>query len=765
MKESSQIVSSQSSKQELIDENEYLREELDAARHQLKFYKILSTAINIGYWEWDTIANRAAYFSEETASIMGMSLESFYELYQTEEDFFQFVHPDDQQHVRDNLNVVLSPDHTSGRAHVYDYRIIRPNGEVRFVRELEYGKLEKNGVVIRTYGAIQDITDHQESIRALKQSEQRYSSLFSQLPLGVQEQNWSEIKKRVDKLRSEGVEDLQEYFKNNPLLLRELLATITVVSVNDALLEIYGAKSIEEYIEFEENIAGWLDEEWANLYTSEIAALAGPDKIHHCELEETRMDGSVFETRLITRVVEGDEDNWQRVLSIIEDVTERKEAQDKLNYQARHDSLTGLINRNEFERRAGRLISAFQRSGEEHALCFMDLDQFKIINDTCGHAAGDNLLHQLGEVLQSAVRHRDTLARIGGDEFGVLMEHCTLDQARRVAMSLQKVVQDFLFTWESRSFRIGVSIGLVAIDEGSPDLTELMRRADAACYMAKDLGRDRIHVYRLKDSELAQRHGEMQWVTRISQSLEKNQFCLYAQPIVPLDNSDHWHYEFLLRMIDETGKAISPGAFFPAAERYGMTEKLDRWVVEKALTLLTENPAFITAIDSITINLSGPSFTNQKFLNFIISQLDNSEVEPEKICFEVTETVAISNLSAATKFIKILKGYGCFFALDDFGSGLSSFGYLRKLPVDYLKIDGMFVREIANDPIDYAMVKSINDIGQIMGMKTIAEFVENDAIKERLQEIGVNYAQGYSIGKPRPFTELLVIQKKGKGGA
>jgi EAL domain-containing protein (putative c-di-GMP-specific phosphodiesterase class I) len=335
------------------------------------------------------------------------------------------------------------------------------------------------------------------------------------------------------------------------------------------------------------------------------------------------------------------------------------------------------------------------------------------------------------------------------------MEHCSLDQAQRAAKALLKRVEDFQFSWEGHSFRIGISIGLVAITETTRNLNELLRQADAACYMAKDLGRNRIHVYRPEDTELAQRHGEMQWVSRINQALEINRFTLYAQNIVPLDDSRKEHYELLLRMVDEDGQIIPPRAFLPAAERYDLMEKLDTWVIGNAFALMTSHPAFVEQIDFVSINLSGQSLTNTNFLNSIITQIGEFKIDASKICFEVTETAAISNLSAATAFISKLKDLGCRFALDDFGSGLSSFGYLKNLKVDYLKIDGMFVKDMVNDPIDHAMVKSIHDIGHVMGMKTIAEFVENDAIKDKLIEIGVDYVQGYGIGEPEPLVELI----------
>ncbi len=472
---------------------------------------------------------------------------------------------------------------------------------------------------------------------------------------------------------------------------------------------------------------------------------------------ETEVDGRFFESHHTPRFSEQGE--ILGCIGVAVDITKRRQADEKLSYQASHDELTGLINRAEFERRAERFLSINQQEKGEHALCFIDLDQFKVINDTCGHIAGDELLRQLGKVLKKAVRRGDTLARLGGDEFGVLVEHCSLDQSQRVARELQNAVQEFQFSWEGQSFRVGASIGLVAINETTPNLTELLKQADAACYMAKDLGRNRIHTYHPDDAELAQRHGEMQWVARINQALEQNRFCLHAQAIVSLAGSTERHYELLLRMLDEKGEIIPPGAFLPAAERYNLIEQLDAWVIKNALTLLAAHPDFVKQVHFITINLSGPSLASSAFLASIISQLEVYGIEPGKICFEVTETVAISNLSAAITFITTLRKIGCRFALDDFGSGLSSFGYLKTLPVNYLKIDGMFVRGIVDDPIDHAMVKSINDIGHVMGMQTIAEFVENDEIKSKLKEIGVNYAQGYGIERPRPLDELLSCSK------
>jgi diguanylate cyclase (GGDEF)-like protein/PAS domain S-box-containing protein len=468
-----------------------------------------------------------------------------------------------------------------------------------------------------------------------------------------------------------------------------------------------------------------------------------------------KKDGSFYWARDSISTIKDAQGKTTHYVDIQDDITHEYELEKQLSFQATHDLLTGLINRQEFERRAQRLLASMDQDPQQHALCYMNLDQFKIINDTCGHAAGDELLRQLSRVLQDTVRPIDTLGRLGGDEFGVLIHYCSQDQDLQAATTLREAIQDYLFYWEGRTFRVGVSIGLVAIADNEHSLSELLNHANAACYMAKELGRNRIHLFRDEDIVLAQRHGEMQWVARINHALDENRFCIYAQPIEPLDNSQSKHYELLLRMFDEDGKIVPPDAFLPAAERYNLIGKIDLWVINHVFALLEAHPDFVAQTSFFSTNLSGHSLNNPELLEIINSKLRSSKIPAEKICFEITETVAISNLNAAIKFISILRKAGFRFALDDFGSGLSSFSYLKNLPVDFLKIDGIFVKDIANDRIDYAMVKSINEIGQVMGMQTIAEYVENDEIKGMLKAIGVNYAQGYGIGKPRPFMELL----------
>ena len=472
-------------------------------------------------------------------------------------------------------------------------------------------------------------------------------------------------------------------------------------------------------------------------------------------LRHSRRDGSLYWAKNWISSVKDGEAAISHYITVHEDVSEYHELSEKLSYQASHDALTGLINRSEFERRVQRVISASQTPETQHALCYMDLDQFKVVNDTCGHIAGDELLRQIGAVLKRTVRKRDTIARLGGDEFGVLMEHCPPENARKVADSLIKAVRGFQFGWQDHTFKLGISIGLIFIDDSNTkSLTRILSDADLACYTAKDRGRNQVHVRREKDIGLYQRHSQMQWASRIDKGLNEGNFCLYAQPILSLNGLRKYH-ELLVRMLDEQGKVIPPGAFLPAAERHNLIVKLDRWIVQHAFALLAEHPLLIEASNFFAINLSAASLSEAATLELIVEWLDRYQLRGGDICFEITEAAVIANFEAATRFITTLKQRGCRFALDNFGAGLSSFTYLKNLPIDYLKIDGLFIRNIADDKVDYAMVKSINEIGQTMGMETIAEFVENESIRSRVEEIGIDYAQGYEIGKPHELMRLI----------
>lgn len=522
-----------------------------------------------------------------------------------------------------------------------------------------------------------------------------------------------------------------------------------------------------------------LDASDAESYQEHLAAIENQEPFDNYEVSYGKPDGDVVVLSSCGKPVFDEQDNFIGYRGVARNITQAHELSQTLKYQSTHDMLTDLTNRRELERRVKRALAQTSRADEGHVLCFMDLDQFKVVNDTCGHTAGDELLRQLSQLLKQYVRSRDTLARLGGDEFCLLLEHCSLEQATRVVNNLRETISEFRFEWEGRTFHVGVSIGIIPITSVSGDLEQIMSAADSACYAAKEAGRNRIHIYREDDETLAKRNGEMQWVSKITQALGRDQFVLFAQPIAKIDPmamaresvqllvwqpgdeplpgavASQSHLEVLVRMLNDDGATIPPGAFLPAAERYNLSPKIDRWVVQATFDWLIREPDRLEKVSCCSINLSGNSLGEDNFADFVVSELERRSIPAHKICFEITETAAITRLGAATRLISQLKELGCRFALDDFGAGLSSFGYLKNLPVDYLKIDGQFIRDIVTDPIDFSMVKSINEIGQIMGKQTIAEFVENDEILEKLREIGINYAQGYGIGKPKPIDELL----------
>ncbi|MDP2902491.1 MAG: EAL domain-containing protein [Methylovulum sp.] len=486
--------------------------------------------------------------------------------------------------------------------------------------------------------------------------------------------------------------------------------------------------------------------------------LLNPLLVHKQELRQICQNGRIIWVRAAARLVESGYEP-RSVLLVCEDVTETRKLTEQIAYQASHDVLTGLSNRSEFDKAIVNAIALAHLSNTEHALCYLDLDQFKVVNDTCGHLAGDELLKQLGDVLKKQVRRHDFVARLGGDEFGVLMYDCSLNEALIACEKIRDAIKDYHFAWEDRRFTVGVSIGVTSIHNTRCSAVTLLKEADAACYAAKDKGRNRVHIYLPDDEELAMRHGEMQWVEKIQHGLEHNRFRLYGQPIVSIAERDEGlHFETLVRYQDGHGNIIPPSAFLPAAERYNLATAIDRWVIGNLFEWIAGKPNFLDQLSLCSVNLSGLSLADETMLAFISKQFSDWNIPTDKICFEITETAAITNLSHAMEFIRHLREKGCLFSLDDFGSGLSSFAYLKNLPVNFLKIDGLFVKDILDDKVDLAMVKSINEVGHIMGKKTIAEFVENKQIFDALSTLGVDYAQGYGIGKPVPLDDLVLIK-------
>lgn len=546
-------------------------------------------------------------------------------------------------------------------------------------------------------------------------------------------------------------------------------AEVTLHSIGDAVITTDEMGRVSHLNATAERLTGWTLAEARGRRVGEIYQLAGGrDRLQAVNpiVDRRAGDEAASDAPLLTARSGQQYAIEQSVSPILErsgevvgtvvvfrDVTKERSLTQELAWQASHDPLTGLVNRHEFERRLAILADAARTGGERHILLYVDLDQFKLVNDTCGHVAGDQLLCQLAVLLSGRIRSMDTLARLGGDEFGVLLPGNNAVQGEGVAETLRQEISEFRFVWADKTFSVGASIGLVEITAESGDLAALLSAADTACYMAKERGRNRICVHQPFDADVRRRYGEIEWVNKMTRAFEENRFHLYFQEIhsLPLDGFCH-HREILLRMVDENGLVVPPMAFIPAAERYSLMPTIDRWVVRGVFAWLKHNRESLTPNSSFSINLSGQSLGDDAFGDFVLDQLQLYEVDPRHICFEVTETAAIANLTRAMRLMTALRNVGCRFSLDDFGSGMSSFAYLKNLPVDSIKIDGAFVRDMLTDPMDFAMVEAISRIGHVMGLTTIAEYVENDEIVRRLTELGVDYAQGFGVHRPEPLS-------------
>ena len=626
------------------------------------------------------------------------------------------IHPDDRERIRNNARARLRGENVPRN---YEFRIHTKDKEERWV-DFTAGVITYNGESA-VLGTAFDITDRKRAEQALRESEERLQ--------------------------------------------------VTLESIGDGVITTDVAGRIQYLNPVAEELTGWSNTKARGQVLSSVLQLKDentrkvlPDPVQRCLNEKrnvhfqenallTHSGGyREFSIDITASPIRNNADAVMGVVLVLHDVTTLRNMARQMAWQARHDPLTGLINRGEFEVRLEQAIESARSGHTQHALCYLDLDQFKIVNDTCGHIAGDELLKQLTAHLQARVRETDTLARLGGDEFGILLEHCPIEVASETAEMLREVVKKFRFSWKEKIFEIGASIGVVPITTDSGNIVDVLSAADSACYVAKDHGRNRIHVYQPQDIALVKRHGEMQWVHRLNQALGEGRFRLFFQKVLPLSPDEHEHYgEILVRMVDEQGQMVLPMAFIPAAERYQMMPNIDRWVLSATLAALRDRKPTLGDVSICAVNLSGQSLCDDHFLASVVDILEASTIDPAKICFEITETAAIANLTRAMRFISVLKGMGCRFALDDFGSGLSSFMHLKHLPVDFLKIDGSFVRSMVKDPVDAAMVEAINRIGHVMGIRTIAEAVENQAVLGRLRDLGVNYAQGTVIARPEPF--------------
>jgi len=437
---------------------------------------------------------------------------------------------------------------------------------------------------------------------------------------------------------------------------------------------------------------------------------------------------------------------------VLRDVTEQRGLARQMSYQASHDALTGLVNRREFERRLQEALDGARTEEHSHVLCYLDLDRFKVVNDSCGHMAGDNMLREVAGLLRDAVRDSDTVARIGGDEFGMLLVGCPLEKARQIADDVCRSVNDYRFVWKDKIFNIGVSIGLVEIGRESGTLEEVMGAADSAGYVAKQQG-NHVHVYSLRDEAVARHRGEIQWLQKLQHALKENRFELYSQSIVPANSHtlDGPAFEVLVRLKDESGQDVSPSEFLRAAERYRLMSLVDRWVVQTTFAALGRGAIKVPAQRSVAINISGQTLGDVQFLEFVVDCFDRTGVQPAQICFEVTENSVITNIDHARRFIGVLHGMGCKFALDDFGRGLGSFSNLKNLTMDFLKIDGSFMRNLARDSVNQAMVAAMIKLARTLDFKVVAEQVEDEAALETVRKMGVDFIQGYVISRPQPL--------------
>ena len=685
-----------------------LLERAEASRELRRHRERLELAQKAGrsiVWEWD-LASDEMSMSPFAMELFGAERHDFP---QTGEDLMRFVPPEDRKLIAEGLRAALKGE----SPYVLEHRIVTPKGQTRWlaVRGQVFRQADGSSRVV---GVSADITEHRRAEEALFRVQERAGVTLASIADGVIR---TDARGRIDYM--------------NPVA-EEL--------TGHRLRDVAGRPfaSIYQVVD-EPNRTTRRDPIADCLQTGRVVILSGPSVLVSSDGREHAIRDSAAPIRSPDGELEG-------AVLVFQDVSQLRALEREMSYLARHDPLTGLINRREFENQLETVLASARR-GRDHALCYLDLDEFKIVNDTCGHVAGDELLKQLTSILSTQVRDVDTLARLGGDEMGVILRDCPVHAALEVAEKLRATVRRYRFTWEGRAFEIGVSIGVVPLTAESGSLSRVLSAADAACYVAKEEGRNRVHLYVPDDEAVAARYGEMQWVQRIGQAFEEDRFRLYHQPIVPLASDEPEMSEILLRMLDPEGTPYPTPSFISAAERYHLMTDIDRWVVRRAMATVSrwgDRRVF-------TINLSGQSLGAPDFLPFVLEEMARRDVDPRRICFEITETATISHLGRARELIEALRGRGCRFVLDDFGTGLASFAYLKSLPVDFLKIDGEFVRQMAAEPLQRALVESIQQIGSLLGLVTIAEWVESPEAAEMLREMGVAFGQGFALGRPEPL--------------
>jgi diguanylate cyclase (GGDEF)-like protein/PAS domain S-box-containing protein len=678
------------------------------------------------------------------------------------------VHPED----RERRLAALAHSYESGEQLRRECRLLTRSGEVRWFLDEASVVRDELGKPLFLQGVLIDITEEKKVQTELEMHRRRLEELVTQRTTQLEKQadllkdaNHRLINEIAERRQTE--HSLRESESRFRLLLDSTDEGIYGLDtagrctfINDAALRMTGYRR-EEMLGHDIHSRIHHTRADGSPYPAEECAIYESFRVGKSVRSATevlwRKDGRALTAEYSAQPLREGEDITGAVL-VFRDVTQAQALAQRLSYQATHDALTSLINRQEFERRLNRVLETARHEQVESALCYLDLDQFKIVNDTCGHAAGDELLRQLSARLQQGLRERDTLARLGGDEFGLLLEHCPPDQAIRIANELRESVQNFRFPWDRHTFSVGASIGVVALTAATESTAAALSAADAACYLAKEKGRNRVQVYEADDSEMQTHRGQMQWVTRLTRALDANRFELWFQPITHLhpEGSERAHYEILLRLRDEDGRLVGPEAFLPAAERYSLMPLIDRWVLREAISSYAAryHGLPVERRPLYAVNLSGGSLRDPKLAPYIADLLASHHVAADALCIEITETVAVANLPRAAQFMRTLKELGCVFSLDDFGSGMSSFTYLRNLPVDYLKIDGSFIRSIADDNICRAMAEAINRVAHVMAIETVAEWAESDAVLALLKQLHIDHAQGYAIKNPRPLAEL-----------
>lgn len=694
------------------------REEADSSRRvSEKFLQRTGDVAGVGGWQFD-IASKVVTWSDVTCRLHDVP----HGYHPTLDEAIQFYMPEAQPAIQAALSMALA----TGKSWDLELPFVSAKGREFWARAVGSVELE-GGKPVRLVGAFQDVT----------------------------------VRKKAEIALSEN---------------RELLQ-VTLDSIGDAVITTDVSANVVWLNPIAERLTGWLKAEARGRPLGQVFVILHEETRAPAEspvtacLKEGKIVGLANHTTLISRdgteygiedsaaPIRGDAGKVLGAVLVFHDVSEKRRLGNEMTHRATHDALTGLPNRGEFETRLGRLLGRTKDDQSQSAVLYIDLDQFKLVNDACGHSVGDQLLRQVSALLRSCVRRRDTVARLGGDEFGAILDHCNVEHAQRVAQQICDRLEEFRFLHDERRFRIGASIGMVPVDKRWTSVSAILQAADTSCYAAKEAGRNRVHVWFDTDQVMHARHSEMQWITRLEQALDENRFELYGQRIEPIDGPHgEQHLEVLLRLRERSGEIIPPGAFLPAAERYNLATRIDRWVVRKVFALMTELELGESDLGMVAVNLSGQSIGDRAFQRDICELIKLAKFDVRKLCFEITETAAITCIAEAKVFIDDVRKLGVCIALDDFGAGASSFGYLKTLPVDYLKIDGQFITHLLDDALDNAAVRCFRDVAKVVGVKTIAEFVERDDVRQSLQEIGIDLAQGYLIHRPEPLANLLQVR-------